>query len=205
MKGLAGRVALVTGAGGPMGFAVAQRLAEDGMRLVLTDISGTRLEQSRAALADPVAAVVDADALLLLAPRQMAGRAAPTVATPHEGELTALERAFDCDGGGSKVDRAAVLAKASGLIVVAKGPDTVVAAPDGRIACAPRATSWLSVAGTGDVLAGIIASRLAAGEDAFDAACAGVWLHGEAARRTHAPFTAGALAEAVPAALAACL
>ena len=162
-------------------------------------------ERLATALADPVAAVVDADALLLLAPRQMAGRAAPTVATPHEGELTALERAFDCDGGGSKVDRAAVLAKASGLIVVAKGPDTVVAAPDGRIACAPRATSWLSVAGTGDVLAGIIASRLAAGEDAFDAACAGVWLHGEAARRTHAPFTAGALAEAVPAALAACL
>ena len=58
MKGLNGRVALVTGAGGPMGFAVAQRLAEEGMRLVLPDISGTRLAQSRAALADGGAPVV---------------------------------------------------------------------------------------------------------------------------------------------------
>ena len=166
---------------------------------------GLAREKLAIALADPVPAVVDADALLLVSPRQMAERAAPTIATPHEGELVALERSFDCDGAGSKVERAAALARQSGLIVVAKGPDTVVAAPDGRIACAPRASSWLSVAGTGDVLAGIIASRIAAGDEAFAAACAGVWLHGEAARIVPAPFTAGALAQAVPAALAACL
>ena len=91
------------------------------------------------------------------------------------------------------------------MVVVAKGADTVVAAPDGRVAFARRASSWLSTAGTGDVLAGAIASRLANGADAFAAACEGVWLHGEAARHTPAPFTAGQLAEQVARAYAACL
>lgn len=126
--------------------------------------------------------MLDADALVLLGQRQLAERKAATIATPHEGELVALERAFGCDGAGSKPERAAALAAASGMIVVAKGPDTVIAAPDGRLACASGASSWLSTAGTGDVLAGAIASRLAAGSDAFAAACEGVWLHGEAAR-----------------------
>jgi hydroxyethylthiazole kinase-like uncharacterized protein yjeF len=162
-------------------------------------------ERLAVALADPVPVVVDADALILLAPRVLAERSAATVATPHEGELMALERAFDLDGTGSKPARALALAEASGMVVVAKGPDTVIAAPDGRLACAPRATSWLSTAGTGDVLAGCIASRLAAGADAFAAACEGVWLHGEAARRSPPAFTAGQLGQMVPAALAACL
>lgn len=162
-------------------------------------------ERLAVALADPVPAVVDADALILLAPRALAERSAATVATPHEGELMALERAFDLDGTGSKPARALALAQVSGMVVVAKGPDTVIAAPDGRLACAPRATSWLSTAGTGDVLAGCIASRLAAGADAFAAACEGVWLHGEAARRSPPAFTAGQLGQMVPAALAACL
>jgi NAD(P)H-hydrate repair Nnr-like enzyme with NAD(P)H-hydrate dehydratase domain len=91
------------------------------------------------------------------------------------------------------------------MVVVAKGPDTVIAAPDGRLACAPRASSWLSVAGTGDVLAGAIASRLATGAEPLGAACEGVWLHGEAARLAGPAFTAGRLAEYIPAALAACL
>ena len=91
------------------------------------------------------------------------------------------------------------------MVIVAKGPDTVIAAPDGRLAGAPRASSWLSTAGTGDVLAGVIASRLAAGADAFSAACEGVWLHGEAARLCGPVFTAGGLAAAIPAAFAACL
>ena len=133
-------------------------------------------------LAQAAPAVLDADALVVLGPCSLADRTAPTIATPHEGELAAMERTFACGGAGTKPERAFALAKASGMVVVAKGPDTVVAAPDGRIACAPRATSWLSTAGTGDVLAGAIASRLATGEAAFDAACQGVWLHGEAAR-----------------------
>lgn len=149
--------------------------------------------------------VVDADALMILKPFHVAEHSAPIIATPHGGELVALERAFGCDGVGSKIDRATALAKASRMIVVAKGPDTIVAAPDGRVACADRATSWLSTAGTGDVLAGTIVSRLAAGSDAFDAACEGVWLHAKAARLCPPAFTAGALARALPRALETCL
>lgn len=166
---------------------------------------GTARERLAVALADAVPVVIDADALVLLAPRHLAEREAAVIATPHEGELVALERAFDLDGAGTRPERALALAAASGMVVVAKGPDTVVAAPDGRLACATRASSWLSTAGTGDVLAGVIASRVATGLDAFDSACEGVWLHGEAARLCPPAFTAGQLAEAVPLALAECL
>mgnify|MGYP000898614072 CR=1 FL=1 len=166
---------------------------------------GKAREKLTLALAEQVPAVLDADALVLLTPRVLAEHASPLIATPHEGELLALERAWDLDGAGSKVERATALALASGMVVVAKGADTVVAAPDGRLALAHRASSWLSTAGTGDVLAGTIASRLATGADAFDAACQGVWLHGEAARRSPPAFAAGQLAEAVRSAYAACL
>lgn len=166
---------------------------------------GEARERLAVALADPVPVVLDADALVLLGPRLLAERAAATVATPHEGELVALERAFACEEGTSRAARAAMLARASDMVIVAKGPDTVIAAPDGRMACAPRASSWLSTAGTGDVLAGAIASRVATGLDPFEAACEGVWLHGEAARLCPPAFTAGQLAQSVSAALAACL
>lgn len=162
-------------------------------------------EKLAVALADPVPLVLDADALVLLGPRLLAERTAPVIATPHEGELVALERAFDCGEGGTRVERARALARASGMVVVAKGPDTVIAGPDGRLACASRASAWLSTAGTGDVLAGAIASRAATGCDPFAAACQGVWLHGEAARLCPPAFTASQLAQALPAALAACL
>ncbi|MCW1431330.1 NAD(P)H-hydrate epimerase [Novosphingobium sp. JCM 18896] len=162
-------------------------------------------ERLATALADPVPAVVDADALLLLSARQLAERQAPIVATPHEGELAALEQTFGCDGGGTKPERVLALAKASGLVIVAKGPDTVIAAPDGRLACAAGASSWLSVAGTGDVLAGTIASRLATGVEAFQAAGEGVWLQAEAARRAGPAFSASGLAACLSDALAACL
>jgi ADP-dependent NAD(P)H-hydrate dehydratase / NAD(P)H-hydrate epimerase len=162
-------------------------------------------ERLAIALADPVPVVLDADALVLLCARHLAERQAATLATPHEGELARLERSFDCEGSGTKPERALALARASGMVIVAKGPDTVVAAPDGRIACASRAPSWLSIAGTGDVLAGTIASRLATGVPAFEAACEGVWLHGEAARLCGPAFTASGLAARVPDALAMCL
>lgn len=158
-----------------------------------------------AALDCPAPAVVDADALMLLTPELMARRKAPTIVTPHEGELAALEHSFGLSDHGSKVQRATALAIASGMVVVAKGPDSVIAGPDGRVACCPRASSWLSTAGTGDVLAGTIASRLATGLEAFTAASEGVWLHGEAARQAVAPFTAGQLAQSIAGAFAACL
>lgn len=165
----------------------------------------TARERLATALADPVPVVIDADALVLLGARQLSARTVPTVATPHEGELAHLEKTFALAGTGSKVERARALAAASGMVIVAKGPDTVIAAPDGRVTCATPASRWLSTAGTGDVLAGIIASRLATGEDAYTAASQGVWLHGQAARLLGPAFTAGQLADAVPAALAAAL
>jgi hydroxyethylthiazole kinase-like uncharacterized protein yjeF len=157
------------------------------------------------ALSAKTSVVVDADALMLLTPQHTKERTAPTIATPHAGELATLERTFGCDGTGSKIERAVALAQTSGMIIVAKGPDTVIAAPDGRVACAPRASSWLSIAGTGDVLAGTIASRLATGTEPFAAACEGVWLHGEAARLCPPAFTAGTLARTLPRALESCL
>ena len=157
------------------------------------------------ALRCPAPVVLDADALMLLTPDLIAPRRAPTIATPHEGELAALERSFGLAGQGSKVQRATALAAASRMVIVAKGPDNVIAAPDGRIACSARGSSWLSTAGTGDVLAGTIASRLATGIAVFTAAVEGVWLHGEAARQTPAPFTAGQLAQGIAGAFAACL
>ena len=166
---------------------------------------GAAREALAIALSEQRSTVLDADALVLLAPRSLAEHSAPLIATPHEGELASLERAFGLDGIGSKVDRAVALAIAAQMVVVAKGPDSVVAAPDGRVAYASRGSSWLSTAGTGDVLAGAIASRLACGEDAFDAACQGLWLQIEAARLCQPPFTAGQLAGTICSAYAACL
>lgn len=147
--------------------------------------------------------VLDADALVLLDPA-MLPQGVPILATPHDGELETLCRSFGVNGENRR-ERALALARKSGMVVLAKGPDSLVAAPDGRLALAPPAPSWLSVAGTGDVLAGIAASRMAAGGDPFTAACEAVWLHGEAARRAGAAFTPSQLAERVADALAACL
>jgi hydroxyethylthiazole kinase-like uncharacterized protein yjeF len=166
------------------------------------DAARARLAQ---ALSLDGALVLDADALVLLESGQFDGRRAGMIATPHEGELKALEKAFGMPGIGSKPERARMLAEATRMVIVAKGPDTVIAAPDGRLACAQPASSWLSTAGTGDVLAGIIASRLATGAEPFTAASEGLWLHGEAARQSGPAFAAADLAAAVPSALGACL
>lgn len=158
-------------------------------------------ERMLAALNAAIPVVADADALMLLTPADPP----PAIATPHEGELCVLEKAFALAATGSKPARALALAQASGAVIVAKGPDTVVAAPDGRLGFSEKASSWLSAAGTGDVLAGVIASRLATGLEPFEAASQGVWLHAEAARRCPAPFTAGDLARAVRVAYGAAL
>ena len=149
--------------------------------------------------------VLDADALMLVSPAMLEKRSAAVIATPHGGELAALEKAFGLRGLGAKPERATNLAQAMNALVIAKGADTVVAAPDGRLAFAPPASSWLSTAGTGDVLAGIVASRLATGSDPFDAACEGVWLHGAAARLAGSAFAAGDLVENLPEAINRCV
>ena len=152
--------------------------------------------------------VLDGDALHLIEPIGLpSGR--KVILTPHEGELATLAAAYrlpDCKPPLPwKVNRAIELNWANCSIIVAKGPDTIVFDPDQGLAVAPMGSSWLSTAGSGDVLAGAIASRLATGADAFTAACQGVWLHGEAARLAGPAFTASELASAIKPALASCL
>ncbi len=155
-------------------------------------------------LSRDVPLVLDADALTLLEPSLMRARKTPVIATPHEGELITLARNFGLSASGKR-GVACALARKCGMVVVAKGPDTLIAAPDGRVVMAPAATSWLSVAGTGDVLAGLIASRLASGAEPMQAASEAVWLHAEAARRSGPVFTASDLVMHLPDAYAACL
>ncbi len=182
-------------------------LADPRFTAVLVGPGLGRDDGAMAMLADALkqapALVIDADALMLLRPAMLA-RGVPMLATPHDGELETLCRNFGVIAAGRR-ERAQALAKASGMVVLAKGPDSIVAAPDGRLALGTPAPSWLSVAGTGDVLAGIAASRMATGVDPFTATCEALWLHAEAARRAGAAFTPSQLAERVADALAATL
>ena len=141
--------------------------------------------------------VIDADAIgQVVEPERLRGQDA--ILTPHEGEF---ERLFP-DLNGSKPERALEAARKSGAVVVFKGPDTLVASPDGRLGFAPPAPAWLASAGTGDVLAGMIATMRARGMPAFEAASAAVWLHGRAAEIAGSGMIADDLAEAIPQALA---
>ena len=147
--------------------------------------------------------VVDGDALRLLDHAMLrSGDPENIIVTPHEGELAALCSTFAVVEE-TKREKAAALHAATGMTVIAKGPDTSVhgegeADRETILTGLFRpASGWLSVAGTGDVLAGIVASRLATGQDPFDAACQGVWLHGEAARQCGPAFTADRLAASI--------
>ncbi|HEX6410413.1 MAG TPA: NAD(P)H-hydrate dehydratase [Sphingomicrobium sp.] len=141
--------------------------------------------------------VIDADGITELGdPERLRGQDA--ILTPHEGEFKRLFGKLE----GSKAERALEAAKISGATIVFKGPDTLVASPDGRLGFAPPAPAWLASAGTGDVLAGMIAAIRARGLDAFDAACAGVWLHGRAAEIAGPSLIADDLADATPHAFA---
>lgn len=151
-------------------------------------------EKLGAALASDRPLVIDGDALHLLDLAALKGRAAPVVLTPHAGEFDAL---FGL-GQDSKIDRAQDAARRANAVVVFKGADTVIAAPDGAANLAAMGNPWLSVAGTGDVLAGAIAAMLAQGRAPLGAASAGVWLHGEAARLLDRCFLADELADALP-------
>ena len=160
-------------------------------------------QRLEAVLAHDVPTVVDADGLILLHPA--GGRKSALILTPHEGELAALERNLGLSGEGLRRDRSLAVAQAANAVVVLKGPDSLIATPDGALVLAPAASSWLSTAGTGDVLAGMIASRLAVHGHALRAATEGLWLHGEAARLCGPAFTAGELALAASQALGATL
>ncbi len=153
-----------------------------------------------ATLAHDLPTVCDADALHLLAPAMLEGRKAPLILTPHGGELEALGNSFGTVGL-DRIEAVQELAEAVRGVVVAKGPDTLLAAPGLPITIMPGASTWLSTAGTGDVLAGLIVSRLAAGRScAFAAALEGCHLHAEAARMAGPAFSAADLIHYIPAA-----
>lgn len=184
---------------------LAEALGDPRMAAVLVGPGLGRGDAARAALMAALtharALVLDADALMLLTPA-MLPQGKPILATPHDGELESLCRSFGIIADGRRA-RALALARVSGMVVLAKGPDTCISAPGGTLTLAPPAPSWLSVAGTGDVLAGIASSRMAAGSDPFTAASEAVWLHAEAARLAGPAFAPSALAQQVTQALAA--
>jgi hydroxyethylthiazole kinase-like uncharacterized protein yjeF len=133
----------------------------------------------------PVATVLDADGLNAYAGRlgELAGREAPTVLTPHAGELARLLDSDSAQVERERLTHAREAAALSGAIVVLKGDDTLVVEPEGTVAISRGRSPALATAGTGDVLTGTIAALLAQGLSAFTAACAGVQLHAEAGRR----------------------
>ena len=175
----------------------ADILSDDRKNAVLigpgAGVDRTTRDRALASLQAERATVLDADALTAFKddPETLfdAIGDTPCVLTPHEGEFSRLFRVM-----GDKLSRARHAAEQSGAVILLKGVDTIVAAPDGRAVVNTNASPDLATAGSGDVLAGLIAGLLTQGVPAFEASCAAAWIHGDAAVR----FGAGLIAEDLP-------
>jgi hydroxyethylthiazole kinase-like uncharacterized protein yjeF len=176
-----------------------ERFAEDYDAVIIGPGAGVDAETiaNLEALARTGAAlVVDADALTVFRPDpdtlyNLLDR--DDVLTPHVGEF---ERIFPglLKTAPERVTAARRAAELTGAVVLLKGPDTVIAAPDGRAAVNGNAPPWLATAGSGDVLAGLVGGLIAQGMESFEAACAGAWIHGAAAEG----FGPGLISEDLP-------
>lgn len=158
----------------------------------------------RAAFAADKPLVLDGDALTLLgtgAARWLETRAAPTWITPHSGEF---DRMFAGEGG-SKIDRTLAAAAETRATIVHKGADTVIASPKGDVRVLAGASPWLSTAGTGDVLAGLLAAQIVQGGKGVAPAEAATWLHARAAQLAGPALIADALVMRIPGAISECL
>lgn len=144
--------------------------------------------------------VLDAGALTLLAqhPKLLASIHAPYICLPHEGEFAKLADAFGVKSAADKATRAAALAKKLGAVVLLKGAETIIAAPQGKIRRNRAKAPWLATAGSGDVLAGIVVGLVAQGMEPFDATAAGAYIHTQAAMKFGRGMLAEDLLEAIP-------
>ena len=160
------------------------------------EVNGGTRERALAALRTGKPVVLDADAISVFEPSPdllFETIRGPCVMTPHDGEFARL-----FGSGGDKLHRTRRAARRSGAVIVLKGADTVIAAPDGRAVINDNAPPDLATGGSGDVLAGIIVGLLAQRMDAFDAACAAVWMHGDAATRFGPGLVADDLIDQLP-------
>jgi len=179
------------------GFGVGDKTRTFGLALLASG-------EPRDASAQVDGLVFDADAITsfreapeILFEAARSPHAPALVMTPHDGEFGRLFPDIASDNASSKLNKARAAAARANAVIVYKGADTVIAAPDGRAAINSNGAAWLATAGSGDVLSGILAGLLAQAMPAFEAACAAVWIHAEAGSR----FGPGLIAEDLPMAL----